>query len=272
MDVGTVGVAQSALNAYQAGSARKAADTLIAQKNAGLTEDTNPHGEAFSVDISSAAKQAQAQAAGEAEGDIAKTAENTVTTATDNAGETDATETEGAKTKGLSNDEIQALMADVQEKSMQFMMDLMGANNNKLQDYLDNGVGILNFNGVQVDASRFAMPEVATTPEEAEKALAEGGDWSVGKVADRIFGLAETLAAGDPEKLEQMRSAVKQGFEQAGTAFKEHFGAKDTPQITKDTYNEIMSRFDKKAEEMKNATQTANDNKNQIQVQSNGLE
>ena len=57
---------------------------------------------------------------------------------------------------------------------------------------------------------------------------------------------------------EQMRSAVEKGFEQAGAAFKEHFGAKDTPQITKDTYAEIMKRFDDKAAEWKNAANTQN--------------
>ena len=242
MDVGAVSTAQSALNAYQAGTARKTAETANMAANAGVTEEQNPHGDAFSVDISTAGKQAQAAATEETEG-----------------GE--------AKTKGLSSDQVEALMADIQEKSMKLMADLMGQNNDKLQDFLDNGVGKLNFGGVEIDAARFAMPEVATTPEEAEKALAEGGDWSVGKVADRIFGLAEALAGGDADKLEQMRSAVEKGFEQAGSQFKEHFGAKDTPQITKDTYNEIMSRFDKKAEELKSASALTAATSNQVQAQ-----
>lgn len=240
MDVGTISATQSALNAYQAGSVKKAADNLSA--NISATQDQNPHGEAFDVDISNAGKQAQAAAAEEAK------------------------ESE-TNTKGLSSDQVEALMADIQEKSMQLMADLMGQNNQKLQDFLDNGIGKLNFGGIEVDASRFAMPEVATSPEEAEKALAEGGDWSVEKVADRIFGLAETLAGGDSEKLEQMRSAVQQGFDKASTAFKDHFGAKDTPQITKDTYDEIMSRFDKKAEELKAASALTETTSNQIQAQ-----
>lgn len=243
MDVGALSTNQAMINAYQAGSARKTAETANLAADAGVTNDKDPHGEAFDVNISSAGKQAQAAA------------------------------TEGAaagktETKGLSSDQVEALMADIQEKSMQLMADLMGQNNKKLQDFLDNGVGTLNFGGIQVDAARFAMPEVATTPEEAEKALAEGGDWSVQKVADRIFGLAETLAGGDADKLEQMRSAVEKGFEQASSAFKEHFGAKDTPQITKDTYDEIMSRFDKKAEELKSGAAALTDvTNNQIQAQ-----
>ena len=60
--------------------------------------------------------------------------------------------------------------------------------------------------------------------------------------------LAEILGA-DPEKLAKMRDAVEEGFRQAGMVFKEITGKDDMPQITHDTYDEIMSRFDKKAAE-----------------------
>ena len=228
MDVGTISATQSnMMSAYQAGSAKKTADVANPTAAAAGTTEQNAAGEAYTVNISDAAKQANE----------ADTADKT-------------------KAKGLTADEIQALQADVQEKSMQFMIDLMSANNVKLQDYLDNNVGKLNFGGVQIDTSRFAMPEVATTPEEAEAAISEGGEWSVSAVSDRIFGLATALAGNDPEKLEQMRAAVEKGFEQAGAAFKDYFGAKDVPQITKDTHAEIMKRFDDRVAEM-NGTSVA---------------
>lgn len=225
MDVSTVSVAQSnALSAYQAGAAKKPAAASNAAAGASLEEKI---GGAYSVDISNAAKQAKQ---------------------TEQADDGAA-----GKTKGLSAQDIEALQADVQEKSLQFMIDLMSANNDKLQGLLDDGIGKLRLGGVEIDASRFAMPPVATTPEEAEAALAEGGDWSVGAVSDRIFGLAEAIAGGDPEKLEQMRAAVEKGFEQAGAAFKDYFGAKDMPQITKDTHAEIMKRFDEQAAKISGA-------------------
>ncbi len=232
MDVGTISTAQSnaMMNAYQAGSAKKTADvTQTANAAASQDAEKDTAGEAYSLNISDAAKQAS-------ESEQSAKSE---------------------KAKGLSADEIQALQQDVEQKSLQFMIDLMSANNEKLQDYLDNGVGKLNFGGVEIDTSRFAMPEVATTPEEAEAAISEGGDWSVSAVSDRIFGLATALAGGDPEKLEQMRSAVEKGFEQAGATFKDYFGAKDVPQITKDTHAEIMKRFDDRAAELKGVATTA---------------
>ena len=113
---------------------------------------------------------------------------------------------------------------------------------------------MLNFDGVLVDASKFALPEVATNAEDAAKAVADGGEWSVDAVASRIFDLADTIAAGDPDKLAKLRSAVEDGFSQAGAIWNQKTGLDSMPDITSKTYDEIMSRFDKRAEELAKAT------------------
>lgn len=156
----------------------------------------------------------------------------------------------GANRKGLNADQIRALKGDV-EKSQQNMLKMMTSVLADNQARLA-GVKQLNFNGLLVDASEFALPPVATTPEAAQAAVSEGGDYSVNAVADRIFGLAEKLAGGDADKLEQMRSAVEKGFEMAGVSFKEATGEEDMPEITGKTYDEIMTRFDKLLEELRN--------------------
>lgn len=223
MDVNTISTVQSNAmrSAYQAGSAKKA-ENAGNPANAGAPAE-NTSGNAYSVNISDAAKQAH----------------------------------EATKAKGLSADDISALQQDVQQKSLQFMIDLLKANNEKLQGYLDEGIGKLNFGGVEIDTSRFALPEVATTPEDAKAAISEGGEWSVSAVSDRVFGLATAIAGDNPEMLEKMRAAVEKGFEQAGVAFKDVFGQSEMPQITKDTHAEIMSRFDARAKELSGATETA---------------
>jgi hypothetical protein len=88
-----------------------------------------------------------------------------------------------------------------------------------------------------------AYPSIPTTSEGAIDAIGEGGSYSVDSVADRIVTMATALAGDDPNKLQEMRSAVEKGFEKAGQIF---YGAtnSDLPQISKDTYTEIMSRFD----------------------------
>jgi hypothetical protein len=89
-----------------------------------------------------------------------------------------------------------------------------------------------------------AYPKIETTPEGAQAAISEGGAYSVHAVADRIMTMATALAGDDQGKLQKMRDAVEEGFSQAGLAFKNATNS-DLPQISKDTYTEVMSRFDK---------------------------
>ena len=49
-----------------------------------------------------------------------------------------------------------------------------------------------------------------------------------------------------------MRSAVEKGFELAGMTFREATGEEDMPEITGKTHEEIMNRFDKLLEELRN--------------------
>ena len=229
MDVSTISnAAAQNVNQFTAqknSNAAKIQSAANAYANSAKSEsaaDTN--GAAFSVNISDEALQAMAQ-------DDNLTVENADT----------------EKTKGLSADAVRYLEESqaMQEQAMlNLMIQILSDNNNKLQGWLDEGTGILNFGGIQVDASKFALPEVATNPEDAEKAVADGGEWSVGAVSDRIFGLAEIFAGGDPEKLEEMRAAVEEGFKQAGAAWTNATGLNDMPDITQKTYNEIMGRFD----------------------------
>ena len=160
---------------------------------------------------------------------------------------------EAQKTKGLTADQVQALQNDIavsQQTMLNMMIQALQDNNDKLQGWLDDGVGILNFDGIQIDADRFGLPEVATNPEDAAKAVADDGDWGVDAVATRIFDLADSIAGGDPEKLATMRAAVEEGFNQAGITWNNATGLNEMPDITERTYNEIMSRFDKRAEEL----------------------
>lgn len=152
----------------------------------------------------------------------------------------------GGVKKGLTADQVSALKADV-EKSRQNMLKMMSSVLGDNQARLA-GVSMFNFNGTLLDASEFGLPSLEMTPETAKAAISEGGIYSVNSVADRIFGLAEKLAGGDPEKLQQMRSAVEKGFELAGVSFKKATGIDKMPEITKQTYDEIMGRFDKQLE------------------------
>ena len=238
MDVSTIsrvsqGLAQYAAQAKNSANAKSSAQNSATQNQS----ESVKVGEAFELDISDAAKKAQ------------QTPAQTEDFSVDD---------EGAKaTKGLSADQVKALEDDLETQQQAFlnvMIQALTESNDKLQAWLDDGVGILNFGGVQIDAARFALPEVATNPEDAAKAIAPGGAWSVDAVSTRIFDLATAIAGNDPEKLSQMRAAVEEGFKQAGLVWKDATGQDNMPEISKQTYNEIMSRFDARANELNGTT------------------
>ena len=161
-------------------------------------------------------------------------------------------------TKGLTADQVRYLEESLtmnEQTMLNLMIQALTESNDKLQGWLDDGVGILNFDGTQIDAARFGLPEVATNAEDAAKAVGEGGDWSVDAVSSRIFDLATAIAGDDPEKLATMRAAVEEGFKQAGATWTNATGLQNMPDITKNTYNEIMSRFDQRTNQI-NGTST----------------
>lgn len=217
MDVSAIARQQVGISAYstQLNSVNNTKNTPAADTDE-EKKTSSDVGEAYSVDISDEAKEAQ-------------------------------------KTKGLTSDQVQALQNDIavsHQTMLNMMIQALQDNNDKLQGWLDDGVGILNFDGIQIDAERFGLPEVATNPEDAAKAVDDDGDWGVDAVATRIFDLADSIAGGDPEKLATMRAAVEEGFNQAGITWNNATGLNEMPDITERTYNEIMSRFDKRAEEL----------------------
>ena len=192
-------------------------------------------GNAYEVDISDAAKQAQQSSKVTA---VAPTTEE---------------ETAQVQTKGVSADTLKEMKESIklnEQTMLNIMIQAMTDSNNNLQGWLDNGAGILNFGGVQIDAAKFGLPEVATNSADAAKAVADGGAWSVDSVATRLFDLASAIAGNDPEKLQEMRAAVEEGFAQAGATWQSMTGTSAMPDITSQTYNELMHRFDARMQEL----------------------
>lgn len=154
-----------------------------------------------------------------------------------------AAQSAASATKALTPEQVDVLKQGIQ-KSQQLMIQTLTEQNLKLQGWLDEGAGQLNFAGILIGTDKFALPAVGTTPEEATKAVADGGAYSIGSVADRIMDMATTIAGGDTEKLKAMQAAVEEGFKQAGITWKDSMGEDDMPQITKDTHAEINKRFE----------------------------
>lgn len=84
----------------------------------------------------------------------------------------------------------------------------------------------------------------AATKEQAMADIAEDGYWGVNKTSDRIIDFATALTGGNPDKIEEMRAAFEKGFKEATKTW----GGK-LPEISQKTYDAVMSKFDKLAQD-----------------------
>ena len=82
------------------------------------------------------------------------------------------------------------------------------------------------------------------TKAQAQEDISEDGYWGVNKTSDRIIQFATALTGGDPDKIEEMREAFKKGYEKAGKTW-----GGDLPEISQKTYDAVMEKFDKLAQE-----------------------
>ncbi|MFV0520350.1 MAG: hypothetical protein ACK5LY_08770 [Lachnospirales bacterium] len=82
------------------------------------------------------------------------------------------------------------------------------------------------------------------TIDQAKEDVSEDGYYGVNKTSDRLLDFAKAISGGDPEKIELLRDAVIEGFKQA-----EQMWGDELPQISKDTFNATMDKFDAWASE-----------------------
>ena len=82
--------------------------------------------------------------------------------------------------------------------------------------------------------------------QEAAEMIAEGGEYSVEAVSDRIVDFAKAISGGDTAKLETLKEAIDEGFTGATKAL-----GGSLPEISNQTYDRVMEKLDEwaKAEE-----------------------
>ena len=80
----------------------------------------------------------------------------------------------------------------------------------------------------------------ADTIAKAKEDISEDGYWGVKQTSVRFFDFAQALAGDDEEKMKAMKKAVEKGFKEATKTW-----GKELPDISKNTYNAVMDKFDK---------------------------
>jgi hypothetical protein len=79
----------------------------------------------------------------------------------------------------------------------------------------------------------------AATKAQAQADIAEDGYWGVNQTSDRIIQFATALTGGDPDKIEEMRSAFLKGYEKAQKTW-----GGQLPEISQQTYDAVLKKFD----------------------------
>lgn len=77
------------------------------------------------------------------------------------------------------------------------------------------------------------------TAAQAREDISEDGYWGVKQTSDRLVDFAKALTGGDSSKIEDMREAIKKGFDEA----KKLWGG-ELPEISKQTYDATMEKLD----------------------------
>lgn len=205
----------------------------------GVTGATSAY-ETYQTSQSAAAKEAEAKGT-----DTSSKAEDTGVVY--EPSKEDAAASTTKKTYTQNTDLVAKLKADQESRLQQLQSIVEQLLTKQGQTYNSaNGIwSILAGGNLQVDAA---------TQAQAQKDIAEDGYWGVEKTSDRIIDFATALTGGDPDKIEEMREAFKKGYKQA-----EKTWGGELPEISKQTYDAVMKKFDKLAEEAGLTTSTDND-------------
>lgn len=92
---------------------------------------------------------------------------------------------------------------------------------------------------LQISSGEGTIDFATMSQEEAQELISEDGYFGVEKTSQRIVDFAINAFGNDPEKLQQMKDAIDQGFLDAQKAFG---GA--LPEISQQTYEAIMQKLD----------------------------
>ena len=96
---------------------------------------------------------------------------------------------------------------------------------------------------LQIDTGSEILDLQKLTPAEAQELISEDGYFGVEQTSDRIVDFAISAFGNDPARLDEMKAAIEDGFQQAASAF-----GGELPEISHQTYEAIMGKLDAFAE------------------------
>lgn len=160
-----------------------------------------------------------------------KTPDNSVAAVYEPSSSQEAVSESSGKTYTPNTDLIAKMKADAEQRTAQ----LQSLVEKILLHQAEKGSSIFDFLGKEYSAEEIAQ---------AKEDVSEDGYWGVKQTSQRILDFAVALTGGDPDKIEEMRSAFEKGYKMA-----EKTWGGELPDICKQTYDAVFAGFDKMAEE-----------------------
>lgn len=138
-----------------------------------------------------------------------------------------------AKTYTADTETVSKLKADAERRTMQLRSLVEKLLLNQGSSYTiasdEDMYKLLREGNIEVDAQ---------TAAQAKKDIAEDGYWGVEQTSDRIVSFAKALSGGDPEKADEMITAVVKGFKDATKTW-----GGELPDISQRTYDATMDKL-----------------------------
>lgn len=127
------------------------------------------------------------------------------------------------QTHKLNSDEIDKLWAESEQAAealKNIVENLISKQNQNINDFNSNSGNIKR------------------TISEAQGMISEDGEWGVDAVSTRIVDFAKAISGGDKTKINELREAIKKGFQEA----EQYLGT--LPDISSKTYDAVMEKLD----------------------------
>ena len=146
-----------------------------------------------------------------------------------------STETKATKKYTPDTNLVEKLKADAEQRAASFRSMI-----EQMMSKQTNAYGQANDIWKFLASGKFEVDPA--TKLQAQKDIAEDGYWGVKQTSERIIDFATALTGGDPDKVEEMRAAFQKGYKQA-----EKTWGGELPEISKQTYDAVMKKFDELA-------------------------
>ncbi|MFZ6779766.1 DUF5610 domain-containing protein [Undibacterium sp. Ji83W] len=154
---------------------------------------------------------------------------------------TNSTDSANVSLEGSKSDTVVYTDPRLNKTAAPDLQALLEESNRKAQDIINLIKPLVEQQGLELSKVVSGQQKITASPEAikaAQAAIADGGEFSVQKTAERILSFAKAAIGDDPAKLDKITAAVEKGFKEAADIL-----GGSLPDISKQTLETIRTEF-----------------------------